>query len=176
MTDPGTPTLPRFEPLGKHHDRAAFSCGHPELTLYLQRFALQHAKRRIATTTVLLVPDDATIVAYHTLSATRLNLGELPEDLQKKYPNFSEGIPATLIGRLAVSTAFEKQGYGRAILMNALDRAFQATFTVASAFAIVRAIDARAVTFYSHYGFIPLPDAPRRLYLPMKTIEQLVTD
>ncbi|MEO6331845.1 MAG: GNAT family N-acetyltransferase [Gemmatimonadaceae bacterium] len=81
---------------------------------------------------------------------------------------------STLIGRLAVNSAFEKGGYGRGILLNALERALLATSTVASAFVIVRAIGDDAAKFYMHYGFVPLPDDPRKLYLPMQTIEQLV--
>lgn len=175
MSSHGRQHLPRFEPLGKHHNRAAFSCSHPALTVYLQQLALQHAKRKIAASTVLLVPDDSTIVAYHTLSATRLDLGELPEGIRKRFPNYSEGVPATLIGRLAVNRAFEHKGYGRATLMNALLRAYEAAATIGSAFVIVRAIDDGAADFYRKYEFAPLPDQPRKLYLPMKTIEQLVT-
>lgn len=174
LSDQAVTDLPRFEPLGRNHNRAAFSCSHPESALYVQQLALQHARRKIAASTVLLVPDDTTIVAYHTLSATRLNLGELPEGVRKRLPNYAEGVPATLIGRLAVNSAFEKRGYGRGILMNALERALLATFTVASAFIIVRAINDDAAKFYMHYGFVPLPDDRRKLYLPMKTIEQLV--
>ena len=170
----GGKALPRFEPLGKHHDRAAFSCTHAELTTYLRKLAMQDARRRIAATTVLLVPDERTIVAYHTLSATRLNLGELPPDLQRRYPKYAEGVPATLIGRLGVDERFAGQGFGRATLMDALNKAFLATGAVASAFVIVRAIDDAAADFYRRYGFVSLPDQAHRLFIPMETIAQLV--
>lgn len=134
---------------------------------------MQHARRKLSATTVLLVPDDTTVVAYHTLSAARVDLGELPQELQRKYPRFSEGLPATLIGRLAVSSEYEGQGHGSATLMDALHKALIATDAVASAFVIVRAIDDRAVRFYTKHGFAPLPDDPRRLFLPMATVARL---
>jgi predicted GNAT family N-acyltransferase len=171
------PKQPRhvFDPLGSNHDRAAFSCAQDELTTYLRKYALQHARRHIAATTVLVAAGSTTVIGYHTLSATRLNLGDLPADVGRKFPNFAEGVPATLIGRLAVDSRFDGKGHGRAILMNALEKAHQTTTAVASAFVLVRAIDDRAAAFYSRYGFVSLPDQPHRLFLPMKTIAGLMS-
>jgi ribosomal protein S18 acetylase RimI-like enzyme len=166
--------LPRFEPLGPQHDRAAFSCGVPELDGYLRTLASQHSSRKISTTTVLLVDDAARIAGYHTLSGARLDLGELPPALVKRYPRYAEGIPATLLGRLAVDSRYRGKGWGEALLLNALERSYLATSVVASAFVIVRAIDAEASRFYERYGFSKLPTSPGRLFLTMKTVEALV--
>ena len=38
---------------------------------------------------------------------------------------------------------------------------------------IVDAKDTTGVAFYLRYGFIPFPDQPLRLFLPMKTVAQL---
>ncbi len=176
MTRTGGSTLPRFEPLGKHHHRAAFECRHPAFDVYLRTLALQHARKKIAASAVLLVPDDTTIVGFHTLSATRLDLGALPPVLEKHFPRFAEGVPATLIGRLAVDRRFERQGHGRSLLMNALDRALLASASIGSAFVVVRAVDARAVAFYERYGFVPFLSDARRLFLPMATIIDLIGD
>lgn len=164
---------PRFEPLSRDHNRAAFSCKHPELELYLRQFALQQARKKIAATTVLLVTDNVTITAYHTLSASAIHPGSLSAEVARKYPKYSEGLPATLLGRLAVDSKYIGRGHGRQILMNAIEKAFAATSVVASAFLIVRAIDDDAFRFYRKYGFIPFPDDPRRLFLPMYTIAEL---
>jgi GNAT superfamily N-acetyltransferase len=166
--------FPRFEPLGPQHDRAAFSCGVPELDGYLRTLASQHARRKISTTTVLLVEDAERIAGYHTLSNARLELGELPPALMKRYPRYAEGIPATLLGRLAVDARYRGQGWGESLLLNALERSYLATKVVASAFVIVWAIDAEAAGFYRRYGFSELPASPGRLFLPMKTVEALV--
>jgi hypothetical protein len=32
---------------------------------------------------------------------------------------------------------------------------------------------AEAVEFYRHYGFIPFPDKPNRLFLPMTSIQKM---
>lgn len=166
--------FPRFEPLGPRHDRAAFSCGVPELDEYLKVLAGQHARKKISTTTVLVLDSPRRIAGYHSLSSTRLNLGELPPQLAKLYPRYAEGIPATLLGRLAVDLAYRGQGWGEALLLNALERAWLATDVVASAFIIVRAVDAHATRFYRRYGFSEFPGDSSRLYLSMKTVQRLV--
>jgi len=44
---------------------------------------------------------------------------------------------------------------------------------IASLAVVVDAKDENARRFYTGYGFLPFPDTPNRLYLPMKTVEQL---
>lgn len=122
---------------------------------------------------MLLIADDDGVIAYHTLSASSIGVGTLGAEVVRKYPRYSEGMPATLLGRLAVDSSHVGRGYGRQILMNAIERAFAATAVVGSAFLIVRAIDDEAFRFYRKYGFVPFPDDPRRLFLPMDTIAQL---
>jgi hypothetical protein len=38
---------------------------------------------------------------------------------------------------------------------------------------VVDAKDEVANSFYRKYGFLELPDHPKRLFLPMKTVEQM---
>ncbi|MBT6406729.1 MAG: GNAT family N-acetyltransferase, partial [Rhodospirillaceae bacterium] len=86
-----------IEPLGKKHNRAAFSCGTDELDTYLQRQASQDTKRRIARIFVIRsAADDQTILGYYTLSALSIDLSSLPSDLVKKLPKHP--LPAALIG------------------------------------------------------------------------------
>ena len=44
---------------------------------------------------------------------------------------------------------------------------------LASAGAVVDAIDTAAVASYKRYGFVELPNIPKRLFPPMGTIEEL---
>ena len=57
--------------------------------------------------------------------------------------------------------------------MDALKRCLSGSEQVASAAVIVDAKDEEALTFYKKYGFLELPKIPRRLFLPMATIEKL---
>jgi predicted GNAT family N-acyltransferase len=164
---------PRFviEPLGPKHDRAAFSCGVEALDVYLHKQAGQDLKKRAAVPFVI-TPDGKTIAGYYTLSQYAVQLDAIPEEVAKKLPKYPI-VPATLLGRLAVSTAFRGQGLGALLLMDALNRALQHSRELASAGVVVDAKDAAALAFYKKYGFLELPRVERRLFLPMGTVEQL---
>lgn len=96
----------------------------------------------------------------------------LPQDIAMRLPKYPI-VPATLIGRLAVSTAFRGQGIGEHLLVDALHRSLTLSKQIASAAVIVDAKDDRAMSFYRKYGFLELPSIAGRLFLPMATVEQL---
>lgn len=161
----------RVEPLGKAHDRAAFSCGSEALDNYLKTQASQDVAKRFAACFVL-TPDGKTVAGFYTLSQYSVDLVKLPEEIVKKLPKYPE-VPATLVGRLAISERFRGQRLEEFLLLDALFRCLQQSKQVASAAVVVDAKDEAAKRFYEHFGFLSLPETPKRLFLPMKTIERL---
>jgi predicted GNAT family N-acyltransferase len=160
-----------IEPLATQHDRAAFSCGVAALDRYLHRQATQDVKKHVAVVFVL-TPDGKTIAGFYTLSQYTVELDVVPEGIAKKLPKYPL-VPATLVGRLAVSVKFRGQRLGERLLMDALYRCFLGSRQLASAAVIVDAKDDTAVAFYKKYGFLKLPKVANRLLLPMGTIEKL---
>lgn len=160
-----------IDPLAKKHDRADFSCGVKILDQYLERQATEDVKKRVALVFVL-TPDRKTIAGFYTLSQYAVELGVIPEEIAKKLPKYPH-VPATLIGRLAVSAKFRGQRLGEGLLMDALCRSFHGSRQLASAGVVVDAKDNAAVAFYKKYGFLELPKVAKRLFLPMGTIEEL---
>jgi len=59
--------------------------------------------------------------------------------------------------------------------MHPLKQALDQSKIIASTAVVTDAKDERAKNFYKKYGFVELPDHPNRLFLPMKTIEQMFT-
>lgn len=170
MPDPA-PAKFRIEPLDRRrHDRAAFSCGAEPLDRYLKQQAGQDIEKRAAAVFVL-TPDGATVAGYYTLSQYAVAPGELPEPVIRKLklPRYPE-LPATLLGRLARSSAFKGQKLGELLIMDGLHRALDHGRHVASIGVIVDAKDHRASLFYQSYGFAELPHHPNRLFLPMETV------
>lgn len=161
----------RIEPLGKGHHRAAFSCGSDALDNYLKTQASQDGAKHVAVCFVL-TPDGKTVAGFYTLSQYSVDLVKLPEDIAKKLPKYPE-VPATLLGRLAVSETFRGQKLGEFLLLDALDRCLRQSSQVASVAVVVDAKDEAAQRFYEHFEFMSLPDTPGRLFLPMRTIEKL---
>lgn len=151
-----------------------FSCGNPALDRYLQEQAGQDRRRRCASPFVLVpVAGSPTILGYYTLSSYGVDIGELPVAVAKKLPRYPL-VPATLLGRLAVDARHHGRGIGEFLLLDALHRAYDHATDVAAIAVIVEAIDPAAARFYQRFGFIPLPSTNGRLFLPMKTISDLI--
>jgi GNAT superfamily N-acetyltransferase len=165
-------TLYRLEPLGKHHDRAEFTCGVESLDAYLKTQAAQDMRRK-ANAVFVLVRVDAPnkIVGYFTLCAYGVTPGIIPETAQKHIPRYPI-VSATLIGRLAVSKDAQGKGLGSVLLARALHKAYENASVVGSSMVVVDAIDDKAVRFYQAYGFIKLPES-MRLILPMRSLAEL---
>jgi predicted GNAT family N-acyltransferase len=160
----------KVEPLGRSHNREAFSCGVEALDLYLQHRARQDSDRNLAKVFVL-TDDGIHIAAFYTLSAQAVQPRNLPAAMAAKLPRLP--LPATLLGRLAVDKANRGKGVGEIILLHALQSAWQASQTVAS-WALVVDSKEGARDFYLKYGFVPFEDLPHRLYITMKDIEKLL--
>lgn len=159
----------RIEPLVTGHNRSAFECGAEPLDRYLRVQAGQDARKNIAAPFVLVL-SDGTVAGYYTLSATAINLAELPEKTARKLPRYPL-LPATLLGLLAVDRHHQGKGYGRFMLADALFRAFRSE--IASFAVIVDAKDESALRFYQRESFLSLPDQPMKLFLPMADIGPL---
>lgn len=161
----------RIEPLGDQHDRAAFSCGVPPLDAYIQQPARQDMERNLAAV-FILTSNSKSVAGFYTLSAHSIQAAALPEELAKKLPRFP--LPVTLLGRMAVSKSLQGQRLGELLLMHALERAWLGSQQVASWAVVVDAKEG-ARDFYLKHEFIPFPSQPDRLFLPMRTIEKLLT-
>ena len=158
-----------IEPLGPNHDRAGFSSGVPELDRYFKQQASQDLKRKLAAVFVL-TPDGKSVAGFYTLSAHTIEADKLPANLGGKLPGFP--IPATLLGRMAVAQTLRRQGLGEFLLLHSLERALHASRQVAS-WAVLVDAKPEARDFYIKYDFLPIPSQPARLFLPMKTIENM---
>ena len=159
-----------FEVLADH-DRAGFTCGNAELDRYLHQQASQDAKRKVAAPFVMM-DSRRRIAGYYTLSAYGVRSAELPPAIAKRLPRYPL-IPATLLGRLAVSREYQGQKLGRLLLMDALHRSWRNTAEVASVGVVAEAIDEAARDFYLHHEFVPVAEQPGKLFIAMGTIERL---
>ena len=159
----------RVEPLASSHDRSKFESGVDPLDRYFRTQAGQDARKNMAAPFVLLLPD-GTIAGYYTLSATSIQLGELPAPTVRKLPRYPL-VPATLLGRLAVDQSYRGRGYGRFLLADALFRAVRSE--IASFAVVVDAKDEAARRFYERESFLPFPDQPMKLFRPMADIRRL---
>jgi GNAT superfamily N-acetyltransferase len=168
MTDSGY----RFEPLHRHHDRAAFSCGVEPLDRYFHQQVGQDRRRGLAVPYVLVEATTGDVAGYYTLSTFSVVPASLPDVVGRKLPRY-ETVPAILIGRLAVDRRYRGKGLGRLLLVDALLRSLAISEQVGAMAVVVDAKDDTARSFYEQYGFTRFVDHEYRLFLPMATIAQL---
>ena len=159
------------EPLGPHHDRASFSCGEPSLDRYIRRQASQDARRRVARVFVAPGEPPERIAGYYTLTAASFEKDDLPAEVAGRLPHYP--VPAAVIGRLAVDLRSQGSGLGEVLLLDAIHRIIRAGDIIGVYAVVVDALHERAGAFYERYGFLPFPSQPLRLYLPLRTFEQL---
>lgn len=155
----------------KGHKRADFSCGHERIDTYFRKSVAQDVKRRYATCFVAREITTDRIAGFYTLSSSNVPLTDIPEALAMKLPRYPS-VPAVLIGWLGRHLDYDGQGLGEALLFDAIKTVALAPIGAHAIFA--DAIDERAAAFYADFGFIPLPERPRRLYLPVATALSLL--
>jgi GNAT superfamily N-acetyltransferase len=119
-----------------------------------------------------MVDEAPRVLGYYTLSAYGVRVAELPPDVATKLPRYPL-IPATLLGRLAVSREHHGQKLGKLLLMDALHRSWKNSGQVASVGVVAEAIDELARKFYLHHEFVPLPEHPRKLFIAMGTVQKV---
>jgi len=122
----------------------------------------------------VLVPSDtpSQIAGFYTLSATSVKIEGWPEDVSKKLPKYPV-VPATLLGRLAVSVNQQGKRLGERLLVDALHRSLAASDSVGSVAVVVDAKDESNADFHGKYGFIRFVDSPLHLFIMMKTVAEL---
>lgn len=153
-----------FEALGRQHDRSKFSCGQAELDDWFRRRAGQDERRNVARV-FIAVDSDLGVVGFYSLSAFKLDLDDLPEEITRKLPRYDDGVPAALIGRLARDARMRGKGLGDLLVADAVRRILGAAQALAVLAIVVDAKDERAATFYEGLGFRRFPLRPNRLFL-----------
>ncbi len=160
----------RIQPLRAEHDRGGFSCGVLALDRYLREQAGQDARRRVAAPFVATA-DSVRVLGFYTLSATSIQLTDIPAALAKKLPRYPR-LPATLLGRLATDVSARGVGLGRVMLVDAIARAVRSE--IASFALVLDAKDETAASFYERESFIRLPGTPIRFVRRMEDLAALI--
>lgn len=162
----------RIELLSREHHREAFACGERDLDDYLKRTARQHIEKGISRTFVLIDTEtSAKILGFFTLTSCEIVAADLPPEYAKKYPGRA---PAAKLARLAVSSDRQRQGLGGIMMVEAMRRTLAVSENIGIIGFFVDAKSQAAREYYEQYGFIPLPNNPLTLLLPLATLAAAV--
>lgn len=144
--------------------KQAFCSDSQILNLYFQTQASQDEKKELTKCFVLINKKLEKIIGYYTLSATSINVVDIPISRIKKQIRYPM-IPAALIGRLAIDRNFTRQGFGKFLIADAISKVREAKLGIAAL--LVEAKDFKAVEFYKKLGFIQFIDKQDILFLPL---------
>lgn len=160
----------KIETLSRNHNRSGFDCGNNTLNEYLTKTARQHLNKGMSRTFVL-VDDDMPreILGFFTLASCEIFAEKLPRKYAKKYPSKA---PAAKLARLAVAKNRQRQGLGAYMMINAIERVIKVSQQLGIIGFFVDAKDNEAKAYYQQFGFIPLPDNPLDLFLPLATLKK----
>jgi GNAT superfamily N-acetyltransferase len=165
MAKVSTPDLTPPTPLTASHDLSKFDCGKSVLDEWLRRRALKNESRGGSRTYVVCEENRA--AAYYALAAGAVTRERAPASLARNMP---DPLPVLIIGRLAVDVRYQGMRLGAALLKDAVLRCLKASREIGATAILVHALDEDAARFYAQYGFIPFPQEPRTLYLPMASV------
>ena len=158
--------------LSADHNLDAFDSGGLALDDWLRRSAKHAEATNTGRTFVWVDSNSSVVVGYFTLAAHLLRRAEIPKGIGHGSPDV---IPAILLARLALDHSLQGQGLGGQLLLDALERAVDASTRAGARFVVVDAIDDAAVQFYRHYGFRSCPN-PRRLVRKISEVTAALYD
>ena len=173
------------------HNSGAFVSGMAVIDHYIKHQAARDMSSRASLVFVLTEPGDRTVRGYYTLSSLGIVFTDLPETVTKRLPRYPQ-IGATILGRLSVDRSYRDQleetlgenpRLGELLLFDAQMKALQgARKTAGSALFVIDVKQPTAeelacglldpMTFYTQYGFAPLPGNRRRVFKLIRVIEQ----
>ena len=145
----------------------AFDCGEQSLNDYLIKYALQNDKKNIGKTFVCT--EENKIMGFYTLANAQILSKDIDMDLINLFPRYP--IPCVMIARFAVDQKYQKKGYGKSLLKDALLRIVNIAEHTGIYFVIVDVKEA-AKQFYEHYGFIKLNKTSSTYLLPLSSINK----
>ncbi len=164
----------RPEPLARHHDLDAFSCGEPALDEWLKKYARAANASESARVLVVTTDDDiATVIGYYALAATQVEPADATERAKKGQPS-RRPVPAVLLARLAVDLHHQRAGLGRSLLQDVLLRSVEAADAIGIRVLLVHSKHERAKAWYLQYGFEESPTDPLHLMMLMKDVRAFV--
>ena len=169
-------TIQPFDP--KTHDRTAFSCGVPQIDNYLKLTAKKGSKADVVRVWVVIDPKN-NIVGFYGINMHAIDVKEMPDAYRKKAGKHGL-LPAAFIAMIGVDETQQGNGIGCALVADALCRIARVSDEIGTCVVVLDVFDdgdaetvARRKTYYEAFGFLPIPNQPLRLFMPVQTAREL---
>lgn len=165
-----------FDP--KTQDRAAFSCGVPQIDNYLKLTAKKGSKADVVRIWVAIDAENR-IAGFYGINMHAVAIKDMPSAYARKAMKHGL-LPAAFIAMTGVDTEQQGKGIGSALVADALNRIALASEQIGTCVVMLDIFDegdagavARRKAYYEAFGFLPLPSQPLRLFMPIATARAL---
>jgi GNAT superfamily N-acetyltransferase len=155
------------EPLASHHQIAGFSCGVDILDEWLKRRA--SANQASGASRTFVVCGGNQVIGYYALASGAVTVAEASGRFRRNMP---DPIPVVVLARLAVDSAYQGGGFGRALFRDGARRVAQAADAIGIRGILVHAISESAQAFYLRLGFDPSPLDPMTLMVTLADVRK----
>lgn len=145
-----------------------FDCGQQDLNSYLRLHAWNNQKANAAQTYVAL--SGGSLAGYYSICATGVSYADAPERVKKGLARHT--VPAMLLARWAVDTQFRGQGFGLALLKDALLNTLKVADIVGVRALVAQAKDEDGARRYLRHGFQSSATIPNQLFLLLKDVQR----
>lgn len=167
-------------PLEKSHDTKGFDCTEewmaeeanladaPDMNEFLQRRALDQAKRGVSKTFVVVETDGEhpnRVIAYYSTNVGHLQPGALPKVVS---PHMT--IPVIHLLRLAVDKRYQGRRIGKRLLAHFVTRAVAVANDMGVSAVVLEPLNDHVRAFYERFGFRALPGDAGRMYVSMRDV------
>lgn len=151
--------------LSQRHSLSDFSCGEPSLDDWLKRRAAANQATGASRAYVVCRADR--VSAYYALASGVVAVEQATGRFRRNMPN---PIPVVILARLAIDSAWQRQGLGRALFRDAAQRVAGAADVIGIRGILVHALTEKARDFYLALGFDPSPFDPMMLMVTLADI------
>ncbi|MDM8086427.1 GNAT family N-acetyltransferase [Cellulomonas cellasea] len=144
-----------------------FSCGEAQLDEWLAKYAGQSERKDNVRTTLLLDEQQGRIAGYYSMRTFELAAADATSGTGRSRRYL---VPAMLIARLAVDSAYQGRGTGRLLLFDALRKLVAAADDIGFEMVVVHALHEDAACFYLKHGFQRFLDQELSLFVTTKDL------
>ena len=149
-------------PLADGHQVVDFASGVASLDDWLKRRA--RANQSSGASRTYVVCDGDRVVGYYALASGGITVQDVPGRFKRNMP---DPIPVVVLARLAVDSAYQGRGLGRALFRDSAQRVVYAADAIGIRGVVVHAISEQAKAFYLALGFDPSPRDPMTLMVTL---------
>ena len=114
------------------------------------------------------------VLGFYYLCLSSYELGEMDQTADEKFKRV-KAVPAVYLGMIAAHTDHPRQGIGRLLMKDAIQRTLNIAENAGTYALALDALDESLVTYYQEqFGFLKFKDGGLEMFLPLKTIQESI--